>query len=66
MLLLTLDEKSNQPMYRQILDQIREKIETRQLRPGERLASTRRLAEQLGIHRSTVSIAYQELWSLGF
>ena len=66
MLLLTIDEKNSQPIYRQILEQVRQKIEAGQLRPGERLPSTRRLADQLNIHRSTVSLAYQELWSLGF
>ena len=66
MLLLKFDEKSRKPKYQQILEQIRQKIETRVLRPGEKLPSTRRLADKLGIHRSTVSIAYQELWALGF
>lgn len=66
MLLLTLDDKSNKPIYQQLIEQIRHKIESRVLFPGERLPSTRRLADQLGIHRSTVATAYQELWSLGF
>jgi DNA-binding transcriptional MocR family regulator len=66
MLLLSLDEKSREPKYRQIIKAIREKIEVHMLRPGERLPSTRRLAETLGVHRSTVSLAYQELWALGY
>jgi DNA-binding transcriptional MocR family regulator len=66
MLLLTIDENGSQPIYQQIIDQIREKIAGRILLPGEKLPSTRRLADQLDIHRSTVTAAYQELWALGF
>jgi DNA-binding transcriptional MocR family regulator len=66
MLLLNLDERSRQPLFRQIIEQVRSKIESRVLAPGDKLPSTRRLADQLGIHRSTASLAYQELWALGF
>jgi DNA-binding transcriptional MocR family regulator len=66
MLLLKLDDKSPRPKHVQILEQIRAKIQSRLLRPGDRLPSTRNLAESLGLHRSTVAVAYQELWALGF
>lgn len=66
MLLLTVDENGSQPIYQQIIDQVRLKITGRVLLPGEKLPSTRRLADQLAIHRSTVAAAYQELWALGF
>ncbi len=66
MLLLRLDEHSHTPPYRQILEGIREKLASGAVRPGDKLPSTRRLADNLGIHRSTVALAYQELWSLGF
>jgi DNA-binding transcriptional MocR family regulator len=66
MLLLTVDEHSAEPIYRQIVAQIRDKIAGRVLLPGEKLPSTRRLADRLAIHRSTVATAYQELWALGF
>ncbi|HEY0788369.1 MAG TPA: PLP-dependent aminotransferase family protein [Thermoanaerobaculia bacterium] len=66
MLLLNLDESSPKPRYAQILEQLRQKIETRVLRPGDRLPSTRALAETLDVHRSTVALAYQELWTLGY
>jgi DNA-binding transcriptional MocR family regulator len=66
MLLIRLNEKSGIPKCRQIVGQIRQKIENQTLRPGEKLPSTRRLADKLGIHRSTAALAYQELWSLGF
>lgn len=66
MLLITLDDESREPKYRQIVAQVRQRIEAGVVRPGDRLPSTRRLAGVLGIHRSTVAIAYQELWALGF
>jgi DNA-binding transcriptional MocR family regulator len=66
MLLLDLNTGSREPKYRQIIEAIRKKIEEHVLRPEERLPSTRRLAETLGVHRSTVSLAYQELWALGY
>ncbi len=66
MLLLALDRGSRVPLQRQIVERIREKIEARTLAAGERLPSTRRLAAALGVHRSTVALAYQQLWSLGF
>jgi DNA-binding transcriptional MocR family regulator len=66
MLLLKLNDRSRRPLFRQIIDQVRERIERRVLRPGDKLPSTRRLAGQLGIHRSTAALAYQELWALGF
>jgi DNA-binding transcriptional MocR family regulator len=66
MLLLDLDTTSRTPLHRQIVEQVQERIETAALQPGERLPSTRRLAEQLGVHRSTVNLAFQQLWSLGY
>jgi len=65
-MLIQLQADSREPIYRQIIRQITELIERGALPAGKRLPSTRRLAEQLGIHRSTVATAYQELWSLGY
>lgn len=66
MLLLELNDKIRKPQYQQIIEQIREKIASQLLQPGEKLPSSRRLADSLGIHRSTVANAYQELWALGY
>lgn len=66
MILFDLDRSSPTPLSRQILDRTRELIAAGSVRPGALLPSTRELASRLGVHRSTVSLAYQELWSLGY
>lgn len=63
---MTLDEGGRTPKGRQIVTQIQQLIVQGSLSRGERLPSTRHLAEQLGVHRSTVAAAYQELWALGW
>ncbi|WP_306591624.1 PLP-dependent aminotransferase family protein [Geothrix sp. 21YS21S-4] len=65
-MLLRLRETGKEPKGRQIVAQIRRLIQRGHLKAGERLPSTRRLAEQLGLHRGTVASAYQELWALGW
>jgi DNA-binding GntR family transcriptional regulator len=59
--LLNPIESNATPKSTRILEQIRSRIQSGVLKVGEILPSTRHLAQQLGIHRST---AYQELWSL--
>ncbi|MBN2432619.1 MAG: PLP-dependent aminotransferase family protein [Acidobacteria bacterium] len=66
MLLLKLDKGSCAPVYRQIVGQIRDLVDRDVLAPGDALPSTRILAEKLGVNRSTVYNAYQELWALGY
>lgn len=66
MLLVRLDDASREPKTAQIIKQVRRLIESGALLPKEALPSTRALANTLGVHRSTVATAYQELWALGF
>jgi len=54
------------PIYRQIMLQIQEAIAAGRLRPGDKLASHRELAEQAVIAPLTVKKAYDELEVLGF
>jgi GntR family transcriptional regulator len=49
------------PIYRQIMNQVTDAIAGGRLRPGERLASQRQLAEELVISPLTVKKAYDEL-----
>ncbi len=58
---LRLDSTSDQPLYRQIVDQIREQIASGELTPGDPLPTVRGLAKELGCNPSTVSRAYAEL-----
>lgn len=51
----------SQPLYAQIADRIRSEVTAGRLTPGERLPPIRALAEQLGVNRDTVSLAYDVL-----
>ncbi|CAH0122259.1 HTH-type transcriptional regulator NorG [Paenibacillus sp. CECT 9249] len=59
------DRSSDQPLYQQIADDIERRISYGEFPPGSMLPSERKLAEQLGVNRSTVILAYAELRSLG-
>ena len=54
------------PIYRQIMREITEAIAGGRLKPGDRLASHREMAEQLVIAPLTVKKAYDEMETLGF
>jgi DNA-binding transcriptional regulator YhcF (GntR family) len=49
------------PIYRQLVTQIILAILSNDLRPGDRLPSTRELARRFGIHPNTVSAGYRQL-----
>lgn len=53
-------------LYEQIYEHIRDEIKGGKLLSGERLPSTRALAEYLQISRSTVDFAYEQLVSEGY
>ena len=52
---------NNIPLYLQIKDHIKKYIEDGNLPIGHRLPSERELAEEIGVSRKTVSLAYEEL-----
>ena len=52
---------SDVPLYRQLVTQIQLAILSGELRPGDRLPSTRELARRFAIHPNTVSAGYREL-----
>ena len=59
---ITVDRaKIKIPMYRQLYEWFRRAILNGQLRPGQRVPSTRNLAAELGISRIPVSSAYEQL-----
>ena len=63
---LTLDDQSPLSLNRQISSQIRTLILRGDLPAGQRLPSTRQLGKELGIARSTVMEAYDQLLAEGY
>jgi len=63
---VAMDMASDAPMYQQLSDWFRRAISSGQLRPGQRVPSTRSLANELGISRIPVLGAYEQLQSEGF
>ena len=65
-LAIQLTEKSNKCLYQQIYEYIRDEIRGGKLLAGERLPSTRSLADHLQVARSTVDYAYGQLVAEGY
>ena len=65
---LTIELRSDtgRCLYEQIYDHIKQEIRVGRLSVGERLPSTRSLAEYLQVARSTVDLAYGQLVSEGY
>ncbi len=60
-MLVQIDHHSGQPIYRQVIDQIRRQILAGQLAEGWQLDSVRDLAGQLKVNPMTISKAYSLL-----
>jgi GntR family transcriptional regulator/MocR family aminotransferase len=54
------------PLYRQIYERVRSSIAEGRLRPGDRLPSARGYAQELGVARGTVDLAYAILAGEGY
>jgi GntR family transcriptional regulator/MocR family aminotransferase len=65
-LMVPLSSSGQMPLYQTIYSQLREGILSHRLQPGERLPSTRELADRQRISRNTVSLAYERLLSEGY
>ncbi|MDN3582295.1 PLP-dependent aminotransferase family protein [Mucilaginibacter flavus] len=63
---LVLDKEAASPVYLQLTNQLTNFIKTGILIAGYRLPSTRQLAEQLNVHRKTVTRAYEDLLAQGW
>ncbi len=59
--LIHIDLQSKEPIYRQIIEQVRQYVASEVLAPGDELPSLRQLAIDLNIHLNTVALAYREL-----
>jgi DNA-binding transcriptional MocR family regulator len=58
---ITIEHTDGEPLHTQIADTLRARIEKGELAGGERLPTTRDLARNLGVSRSTVVRAYEQL-----
>jgi GntR family transcriptional regulator/MocR family aminotransferase len=65
-MLLKIEKSSPIPFYQQIIDVIKILIDQGSLEVDQKLPSTRSLAKKLGVNRSTVVKAYEELQALGY
>src|SRR5271156_1474240 len=63
---IALDSRAKIPMYRQLYEWFRRAILAGQLRPGQRVPSTRNLAAELKVSRIPVSSAYEQLQAEGY
>jgi GntR family transcriptional regulator/MocR family aminotransferase len=66
LLTVALDHSAAEPMFRQLYDELRQAILGGRLRPGDRLPSSRALADELDISRNTVLGAFDQLLSEGY
>lgn len=64
-MLLEIDHHSGVPIYRQIIDQVREQIMAGLLKEGDQLMPVRELSSQLAVNPMTVSKAYSAMETEG-
>jgi GntR family transcriptional regulator len=55
------DPTSRIPIYRQLMDQVRQAVARGRLKPGTRLPSVRQLSRELVVNPNTVARSYTEL-----
>ncbi len=65
-MIITLQDGSEIPVFKQIRNQIVMGISDGRLAPGEKLPTVRALAEEIGINSMTVNKAYQLLKQEGY
>lgn len=65
-MLQKINHNIKRPVFLQIYDQVKDLIESNTLKNGDRLPSSRELGRILGVNRSTVTKAYNELLINGY
>jgi GntR family transcriptional regulator len=63
--LFSIATGSNEPIYRQLMDQVRRLVAGGQLAPGDGMPSVREIAQELTLNPMTVSKAYNMLETEG-
>ncbi len=56
---------SAEPIYRQLVEHVRRRVASGQIKAGDEIPSVRELAQQLAVHPMTISKAYSLLESEG-
>jgi GntR family transcriptional regulator len=62
---ISINEQDMQPLYLQIIAQVKEQVRKGTLKPGDELPSVRELADSLGINMHTARSAYLRLRDQG-
>lgn len=65
-MMVALDSDGPEPLYRQLYTGVRAAILGGRLAPGARVPSTRTIAEDLGVSRNTVLVAFDQLIAEGY
>ena len=63
--MFSINPSSGTPIYRQIIEQVRHKMASGQLKPGDELPSVRDLAQEHALNPMTISKAYTLLEAEG-
>lgn len=64
-LTFSINTGSPEPIYRQLIEQVRRRIASGQLRAGQEIPSVRELAQSLAVHPMTISKAFSLLEAQG-
>ncbi|MCB0035072.1 MAG: GntR family transcriptional regulator, partial [Anaerolineales bacterium] len=64
--IIQLDSTAAEPLHRQLYGSLRQAILQQQLTAGQRLPSTRALADELNVSRNTIVNAYEQLLAEGY
>jgi GntR family transcriptional regulator len=65
-MIFRLNPSSGQPLYLQLMEQVRHAVEIGTLQDGDQMPGIRTLAEELVVSHNTVAKAYTELQHAGF
>lgn len=63
---VTLNEQSKEPVYRQLAGELRKAILDGRLQPGDKMPSTRDLCRSMKVSRFTVMRSFEDLSAQGF
>jgi DNA-binding transcriptional MocR family regulator len=63
---LRIERRQPKPLFKQIIDEIKNLIDQGTLEISQPLPSSRNLAKRLGVNRTTVTRAYEELQAIGY